>query len=253
MPIGLEPVELEHLPQAPLKLALVQVVYRPVLAIESAEEMRRFAHELGVEWALVEQGAAQQVQFEFGPEGLRQQHRAPETVWRFEDPEGRFRLMVSRTSLGLESVAYRAFDEFGERMRGAVRALGASFDPITQTRLGVRYVNEIEDPRLADRAQLAHFVNADLVRPVGGALGSDLVASLSELRFAQPDGTFVLRHGLVAQDKYLLDFDYFVEGEDAYGEDAVISITEAFHGVIETVFCWSLGAGYLQELRGGGE
>lgn len=251
MPISLEPVDLEHLPRAPLKLALVQVLYRPVLAIESPEEMRRFQDALGAEWALVERGSAQQVQFEFGPEGARHETRPAETVWRFADREERFRLMVSQTSLGLESIAYHSFAEFGERIRIVVRALAAVFEPAMQTRLGVRYVNEIADARLADRRQLAQFLNADLVRPVGGDLGSDLIASLCELRFAQPDGTFVLRHGMVAPEKYLLDFDYFTEGDRPFEEDAVVTTAEEFHRVIETVFCWTLGEGYLHELRGG--
>lgn len=33
-----------------------------------------------------------------------------------------------------------------------------------------------------------------------------------------------------AEDRYLLDFDYFAEGEGAHDEDAVISTAEAFTG-----------------------
>jgi uncharacterized protein (TIGR04255 family) len=249
MPIHLEPVAaLPHLRNAPLRLALVQVLFQPNLAIESAESVTDFDSALGDEWRLVDRGAAQQVQFEFGPAGVRHNALPLETVWRFARVDGHFNLALSPSSLGLDSDQYRPFDEFEAELARVAASFVDVFAGSVRTRLGVRYINEIEDARLDDPERLTFFLNRDLVRPVGAELGSDLLSSLNELRFVQPDGVFVLRHGLIESRKYLLDFDYFIESEGEFDADALLESARAFHSVIETVFCWSIGGDYLVEL-----
>jgi uncharacterized protein (TIGR04255 family) len=114
----------------------------------------------------------------------------------------------------------------------------------------MRYVNEIEDESLMSEG-LDRFLNSALVAPVGSELGMDLLSSLSDLRFRQPDGVFALRHGLIRPDAYLLDFDYFSEDERPFDRQEIRRTGARFHDVIESMFIWSLSDDYLRRLEEG--
>jgi uncharacterized protein (TIGR04255 family) len=248
MPIALASDSLEHLPRAPLKLALVQVKYRPLVVIEQPERVAAFQDAVVERFELVDRQTSQALQVEVSPAGVNQRAGQTETVWQFRAMDGGATVALSATSLGFESAEYDAFERFADQFAYVLEAVAATFGPRHQTRLGVRYVNEVVDERLAPNT-LIDFLNDDLVRPVGSELGVDLIGGLSELRFQQPDGIFVLRHGLVRPNTYLLDFDYYNETERPFDAAAALEVTHRFHTVIEAVFKWSLAEGYLGELR----
>jgi uncharacterized protein (TIGR04255 family) len=87
-----------------------------------------------------------------------------------------------------------------------------------------------------------------LVAPVGVAVTGGLLRSLAELRVAESLGTFVIRHGLVDNATYLLDFDYYSESQREFDPQRVIATVQQFHDLIEPFFIWSLSDRYLAEL-----
>jgi uncharacterized protein (TIGR04255 family) len=252
VPIAVERQTLEHLDDAPLRLALVQVRYAPVHAVEKRERVADFQALLGDEFVAEEPQRSQGLLVQFGPAAAPPVLPPAETVWPFRDPKRGFGVSLSSTSLALEATAgYHDFPVFLEEFRTTLAGLVDVFHPKVCTRLGVRYVNEIGDPRLTSPDGLAAFLNRELVSPVGSDLGSDLMSSLSELRFREDDGVFVLRHGLVESTKYLLDFDRFSETHRSFALEALVDTTSKFHDLIESVFVWSLSDEYLSGLKGG--
>lgn len=175
---------------------------------------------------------------------------AQKSLWLFRDNDRAWTVSLTNESLGLEAKTYHDFEDFAGELSRVLEDVAAIFEPQTEVRLGVRYVNRIEDERLGKRG-IGFFVRGELVSPVGAELGSDLRYSLCELRFRESDTWLALRHGLVKPNVYLLDFDNFMEGERDFVPSDVVQRVNRFHGLIERLFVWSLSERYRKELEGG--
>jgi len=251
LPFSLPRRPLLHLADAPLKLAIIQVRYRPILAIEQAARVSDFQQGLGAGYELLDTQRAHSLTVYFAPAGMEPPTppTAGETVWRFRRRDNDWLVALSSSSIGFEAAQYTVFVDFFAEFSRVLGILEERFAPTTQTRLGMRYVNEIEREDLApDR--LSHFINAALLAPIGSELGTDVLSSLSDLRFRQPDGLFALRHGLIRENAYLLDYDYFTEEERSFDRQEIRRAASDYHDMIEAVFSWSLAREYLDELTG---
>ncbi len=238
---------MEHLPGAPLEVVIAQVRYAPVFAIERREEVATFQERLGKRYVAVEAGAPKP-QSGLGAITPMPPGGDPETVWRFRHPKRDWTISLSSTGLALEAVKYLDFDDFAAELSEVVKALHEIFEPRLEVRLGLRYVNRIEDERLRKRG-VTFFVNDQLAAPVGTDLGNDLIGSLAELRFRERGGTLAIRHGLIEPTHYLLDFDRFSAEERDFAPTSIIERVKRFHGLIERLFVWSITDRYLKELR----
>lgn len=247
--IRIPKVELEHLPAAPLKRVIAQVRFAPVFAIEKRAEVAAFQRKLGDRYIARQPTSRRPI---FATRAMTPQPPGDdsETIWRFEAAEGDCAISLASTSLALEAVRYRDFDDFAAELSQVVRALSEVFEPQQEVRLGLRYVNRIEDRRLQKHG-VTYFVSEQLAAPVGGDLGSDLQGSLSELRFRERGGTLTIRHGLIEPTHYLLDFDRFSAEKRPFASKSIVERIKRFHGLIERLFVWSLSDSYLDELRGG--
>lgn len=253
MTIALSATDLTHLEGAPLRVALAQVRFAPVHAIEKRERVADFQEQLADSYVARDAQVPQTLTIQFGPSPappMSAQAIAPELVWPFEDRERGWSVSLSSSSLALEASTYDDFDDFLAEFQSVLSALIASFDPRECSRLGLRYINEIVDERLRGNGGLLVLLRRELVSPVGTELGSDLLGSLCELRFRETLGTLVLRHGLIRSDTYLLDYDYFKEESDAFNGEIITKTVERFHDVIERLFVWCLSDAYLSDLKG---
>lgn len=251
MPISLPHADLKHLEGAPLKVALAQVRFAPVHAVEKRERVADFQELLPDRYVARDPQVAQTVTIQFGPSAAHagMPAPAPEAVWPFEDREHGWSVSLSSSSLALEASTYDDFDDFLTEFQTVLSALVRAFDPQQCRRLGLRYVNEVIDERLRGEGGLLKLLRAELVSPIGTELGSGVLGSLSELRFSEALGTLVLRHGLIRPDSYLLDFDYFKEEEEMFTESEIGKTIEHFHDLIEPLFVWCLSDEYLSELE----
>ena len=228
-------VELKHLPEAPLQLALAQVRFAPIYALEQPASVAEFQKLLGREYVAQEASAK-------GPGS---------STWLFRDSRRGWTVSVTSTSLGLEAKTYVDFDDFVSELKQVLGYLESVCEPQTEVRLGVRYINRIEDERLQKRG-IAFFVNEQLAGPVGADLGNELQHSLCELRFRERESWVTIRHGLIEPTSYLLDFDHFMEGERDFSPSDIVKRVNRFHGLIERLFAWAVSERYLRELKGGG-
>lgn len=253
MPFSLRPTRLDHLPSSPLRLALVQVRYRGILAIEQTDRIAAFQEKLGDSYEFLDTQFAHTVQVYFGKSAPDFPPATAETIWRFRHFSNGWVIALSTTSMSLEAVQYRDFVAFSHEFQRVLKILTDVFSPRTRTRFGMRYINEIIDARLRDRNEIAHFVRKDLVGPVGGALGSDLASSLCDYRFKQPDGLFTLRCGLVSDEAFLLDYDYYSEDEAEFDVADIDVLARNYHAAIEALFRWCITKEFLSELRTGNQ
>lgn len=252
MTIALPATDLKHLERAPLRVALAQVRFAPVHAIEKRDRVADFQEQLADSYVARDPQIPQTLTIQFGalPTPPPPSAFSPELVWPFEDRERGWSVLLSSSSLALEASTYDDFDDFLAEFQSVLSALIATFDPRECSRLGLRYINEIVDERLGQNEGLLTLLRRELVSPVGTELGADVLGSLCELRFREALGTLVLRHGLIRTDTYLLDYDYFKEEADAFNGEIITKTIESFHDVIERLFAWCLSGAYLSELKG---
>jgi uncharacterized protein (TIGR04255 family) len=250
--IALPTTDLKHLERAPLRVALAQVRFAPVHAIEKRARVADFQERLADSYVARDPQVPQTLTIQFGPSPTPPAPSAfaPELVWPFDDRERGWSVSLSSSSLALEANTYDDFDEYLAEFQSVLSALVATFNPRECSRLGLRYINEIVDERLRHNEGLLVLLRRELVSPVGSELGSDLLGSLCELRFRETLGTLVLRHGLIRTDTYLLDYDYFNEKSDAFNGETITKTVESFHDTIERLFVWCLSDAYLAELKG---
>lgn len=268
MTIEVPKVELEHLDNAPLALALAQVRFDTILAIEKSEVVSGFQDQPHMKSSYRLEGplATHQLVLQLGPvPGQSRQLDQPnaQTLWRFHHKENDWVVSLSSTSLAIEASTYHDFDSFSAELRAVVACFCEVFDPSEQVRFGLRYVNHVP---LKSRPKSSRFdrINPQLLGPIGSELGVDVDRSLAEIQFHQRDGAFVLRHGLVdvapapgmgaapalkAQEQtYLLDFDYYTEIIEEFSAAKLATRMAKYHAKIESVFFWSLSKSYLSEL-----
>ncbi|HEY5343063.1 MAG TPA: TIGR04255 family protein [Solirubrobacteraceae bacterium] len=251
MPIRVPKATLSHLESAPLKVAVAQVRYSPVHAVGNRDLVSEFESRLDRRYVPDNPQAAQTFTIHIGP-GAASAPPAPsvtaDTVWPFKDDARGYAVSLGHASIAVEAgPRYHAFPQFLEEFSNAIRACDDIFHPKHELRLGLRYVNEITDERLRD--DIRSIINPKLVVPVGTVVKGGLQRSFGELRVEESLGTVVIRHGLVEDTTYLLDFDYFSTTEREFDPPRLIETVQSFHDLIEPLFVWTLTRGYLAELK----
>jgi uncharacterized protein (TIGR04255 family) len=250
VPIEVEAVELEHLPGSPLVLAIAQVRFLPVPAVDDPAHLVKFQEAIADDYDLVDRQALQQVVVHLGARGAQPPiPAAPATVWQFASRDGRWKVVLSQTSLALETDAYSTFADFVAELHRVLRVAVDRLPIKRKSRFGLRYVNEIVGERLREPGGLLHFFTPQFL-PVGGELSTTIAESYSEVRFDEQDGSLVLRLGLVEPNKYLLDFDYFNETEDDFDPDRIVETATAYHVVIDSVFARAVTDEFMAEMKG---
>jgi uncharacterized protein (TIGR04255 family) len=232
--------DLAPMEDAPLKLALVQVRTSPMFAVDRPEAVEGLARAMPDDWVLVEEGRAHRVQMQVTPAGIAQSPEDAERVWRFETTDRRYVATLTPTSVGVETGHYDDFARFRTRITPVLDALAedAAFRPRLATRIGVRYVNEVQDDRLRHDESRAAVVHPELLGPAT-TLGTGLMASLQELRFQQEDGVLAVRHGLTSVGEYLLDSDHYSEERRDFDVPDLTRLVQSWHDTIEGVFAWA--------------
>jgi uncharacterized protein (TIGR04255 family) len=251
MPIHVPKATLSHLEVAPLKVAVAQARYSPVHAVGDRALVSDFESRLAGGYVPENPQAAQVLTIQIGP-GAPPAPALPsvgaETVWPFRDDARGYAVSLGHSSIAVQAgPEYHDFPHFLDEFSTVVQACADVFHPKREVRVGLRYVNEITDARLRD--DVREIVNPKLVVPVGTAVQGGLQRSFSELRVEEQLGTAVIRHGLVEDATYLLDFDYFSVAERAFEPARLIETVKGFHELIEPLFVWSLNRQYLAELK----
>jgi len=243
-------VELEHLAEAPLKRVIAQVRFAPVFAVERRAEVARFQERLDERYVAQDPVAPQYGGAIGSGTAPARSEGSRESIWPFRDAERDWTVSLSSTSLALEATQYVDFDDFAAELGAILTSLHEVFAPPQETRLGLRYINRIEDERLQKRG-ISFFLNDELAAPVGGRLGRSLLSSFCELRFRERDSVVVLRHGLIEANRYLLDLDHFSDEVRQFEPKSIATRIRKYHGLIERLFVWSLSERYLNGLRRG--
>jgi len=221
-----------RLRNAPLRQAVCELKFppRPNLAEATVEQLAHALDEYYPAYS-VEQGVSIQV----GPGGLAQQAVVRH---RFVDTDG-WAVVVANDSLSVETTIYEDIDHFVGRWAWVQEAVESIIRLRRVTRLGLRYVNQLELGAGPIASVLRDAINPRLLTPwevLGGDHDAEPMASLQELRVRRGDTELTMRHGLVSERTYLLDFDHYREQAQSLAVEHVVERLRSFNDAVAVAF-----------------
>jgi len=158
-------------------------------------------------------------------------------AYRLATSDGGWGLLMNPDSVAVETRSYTSWPDFRAVLETLIAAVAEVFDPATELRLGLRYIDQIPLPDgYADWSKLVHESLLGLTaddRFGGSVLASDQRVMLQ----LDEDVRSVLRHGLLpaAEEgtlgQYLLDFDVFREHRPFSAESAIQGADKLHHFV----------------------
>lgn len=165
------------LPQAPLIRVLAQVRFAPFTQFSANEEAvaSRFADAMGQDYPLFAE--SHQLQIVISPKGV-EPSPGPSKLWRLTSQDETWRLSYATDFLSIETSAYTRRSEFAARLGQAWKSFTSVAQPPVIQRVGVRYVNRVDDGELL--AVLPEILRPEIVGVAHMAQTSDLVRCTSE-------------------------------------------------------------------------
>jgi uncharacterized protein (TIGR04255 family) len=156
-PFGDEHLTEIPLPNAPLVRVIAQVTFPEIASVVKREFVGGFQESIRADYPILreEQGLTLVV----GPEGVTQQ--VGDRIWRFHSADGIWRTTLAPTFVALETDGYISRDDFFARFEKLVEATQDAINPAFWERLGVRYVDRLEDAE--DLEQLQQLIKAEVL------------------------------------------------------------------------------------------
>lgn len=240
-------VDRPRLQNAPLKAVICQVRFPRQLELTSAE-LRPVQRGLADRYPVLEEEVAAELTIEasaspqayFSP--ARQQ-----TIYRFRDVPQEWTATVGPEAISLETTAYIGMRDLLLRWAEFVSLAQEALSLRAQSRLGLRYVNEVPCPG-RERPRLDGWVREELIALIGAhpTRTNDLVRLISQAQFRQPGGAMCnFKHGLAPDPQdaertlFLLDLDYFREELNDFDVEAQIRALAGFNAGARELFEWT--------------
>jgi uncharacterized protein (TIGR04255 family) len=255
---GPPPVEVP-LSDAPLVRVITQVRFPLVASVEKRDFMAPFQEAIRAEYPVLRPEQSRSVVLvQHGVMDAREN-----TIWRFHDASGAWRVTLAPDFLALETSLYTSRDDFLDRLKRVLEALVAHVDPKVIDRLGVRYIDRVTGDNLSDLPQL---VRPEVCGVLSTALASHAHHSISETVFVLPDnaGQVMARWGLVPargtvdpaavdaidEPSWLLDVDAFQAETRELDVEAAVQQARGFAERIYSVFRWAVTNEFLRRYGG---
>lgn len=244
---------------APLVRVLAQVRFPLIVAVERSDFIVPFQEAIRSEYPVLRpeqiQGVLLGVSSTVPPQ--------VQTIWRFADIPGHWRVSLTSSFLALETTAYRDRGDFLERLQRVVQALDKHVEPRLVDRLGIRYINRVAGGMVDDMVRL--------VRPeVRGILGTQctthLQHTLTESVFALEGARVSARWGWlpplatvdpgaiepIDEPSWILDFDMVSTDSAPLDVDRITGDAKRFSERIYALFRWAVTEEFLRRYGGEG-
>lgn len=248
--------------RSPLMLAVCQVRFSPILSVTDSAYVAPFQRAIQKDYPILQSKETVEVEVSLESDTPKMRRSSQ---WQFSDTEENWFIVLAQDFLTLEARRYEYFEDFLQRLRKALTALIECLQSSIGSRIGLRYINEIRDPKMP----WASVINRELLGPLAVAeIGDYAALAVQELRLRFPDNESVtIRHGLMPGKStvqssrgeqldtgpfYLLDFDVFrtfttPDSLPMDSEDICQHIAQ-YHCAIDRLFRWSVTEEFSKSL-----
>ncbi|MEJ7569167.1 MAG: TIGR04255 family protein [Gaiellaceae bacterium] len=183
---------------------------------------------------------------------------------RFASVDGKWTCSLLPDFVSLETSDYRDWADFEARLREVLAVLQAVVKPRVETRLGLRYVNELSLEAVTKPSDWLNFLQSPLVADLAAEhpFAESLATRHSVLQLDAGDGARLhFRHGLAGESAgaedhnltYILDFDCFRQKERLLDIDEMLVEADRFNTLITSAFQWCLTDALWKELKPNGK
>lgn len=242
----------EHLSRSPLRLAAAQINFEEIGREVTHGQARSIQKIVGGTWTQLM--AAPLISTTLTNTGIV--NEPARQAYRLATTDGTWSALINSDSVTVETRVYPGWDVMRATFVAFAEAVAEVYDPSSELRLGLRYVNQVPLPDGHD--DWAGLIPEHILGIAKDArLGSGVLASDQRVLLqVAPDARCVMRHGLLANETgtfgrvYLLDYDIFRENGGSYSAASVAAGADALHVFVGGLFKASITPELHQMLRG---
>jgi uncharacterized protein (TIGR04255 family) len=177
--------------------------------------------------------------------------------WRLTSADGAWVITLMPDNFSLETSSYTSWDDdFAPRLDALIDAVATHVNPTFEQRIGLRYVDRINELGLTHLAAWQPYLRPELLGlALHPQLGPGVRSYQQQVLIELADGvTAGLRHGPVVEPgrdvvDYQLDYDIFRQGGRPFDADAVKAATAQFNISALQLFQATISDALLEELR----
>jgi uncharacterized protein (TIGR04255 family) len=177
---------------------------------------------------------------------------------RLASEDGLWIVAIAPDSIGLETKAYESWADFSGRLEELMAAVPITVRPHHTTRIGLRYVDQLQAPKVATPADWREYIVPGLIGgPDALIFDERLVQGIQQLSFVMDESVINVRHGFVRNpaeadlpSTYVIDTDAFTEAEQAFDWAVILKLMTQYHGWAWSVFRRSLTPAAVELLGG---
>jgi len=247
------------LPGAPLVRVIGQVLFPPVLSLESRQFVAPFQEAIRSTYPVLRPEQTQSIVL--GPQGVTPGPK--QSAWRFSDVEGVWRVSVTPDFVAIETTSYTSRGDFLERFRFVLDAVAEHFEPAIVQRLGIRYIDRVTGDALLDIHEL---VRPEVLGIMALPFAENASHSLTETLFTLPESReqVFARWGKIpagatadpnaiepiSEPSWVLDIDMFSHESYAFVPEEIVNNAQRFAERLYTVFRWAVTNDFLRRYGG---
>jgi uncharacterized protein (TIGR04255 family) len=256
MPLSLPDPDRARLARAQLDLVVLQVRHERNLASIDPKRALEVHADLSSRYPSIEDVSAQEVSVVAGPGGIAPMNSEVSRGWRFRSADEKWTVVLMPDFFSLETTAYEEWEDFNDRASELTSSVQAHLSPSIETRLGLRYIDRLTEPRAASPDGWEPYIHPSLLGPlVHPDFGGAIEQVQQVVRIDAGDGCQVLlRHGCGQEDSdawvYLLDLDCSMARSRPFDAAGVLGGIDEIHTVALQVFQAAVTPKLLSYLRG---
>ncbi len=240
-PLSLPAPPDEKLARSPLRLVVCQVRHEPMVAVADVSQALVVHRAVQGIFPHIEQITEEKIDVMVGSGSSEAKWADPRQGWRFQSEDKNWTAVISQEYFSVETRAYDRWAGFKDRLARLARSVAEVFAPKLENRLGLRMIDQIENPNPNAPIGFRGLIVDEILGPITSAdLSSSVKSCQSIIELEGPDGaTFNLQHGCQLFDEkynYIFDHDCFRQIGRPFNVEGILDTVDKFHKLTKQVF-----------------
>jgi uncharacterized protein (TIGR04255 family) len=258
MALSLDEPDRTRLPRSPLELVVCQIRFERQVAIGDPKTATTFHQALGGTsgpFPEIGEVVSEEVNLPLTPGTPGAFRESRTSGWRFSS--GRtLAAVLMPDHVALETNAYTTWEDFSELLAQVIDAVAEVVEPAIEQRIGLRYVDRIQELDLKSPAEWESYIRSEFLGPIlHRELGPGVRAAHQQLLIELEDGISCgLRHGPVDNQNretvdYVLDYDLFRQSGRPFDPEGIKETAALFNRLGLQLFQATITDDLLDYLR----
>lgn len=240
-PLSLPEAPKEKLPRSPLRLVSCQVDHERIMAVADVSRALEVHEAVESIFPRMEEHIEEKISMAARSDGGDANGGEPQPGWKFQSRDEKWAAVINQSSFRVETFNYDRWPKFKDSFDSLARAVGKTFSPKFEERLGLRMIDHIEYPYPNTPDGFRGLIVDEILGPITSQDFSASVKSTQGLvELEGPDGiTINLQHGcqLFSDNySYILDHDCFRKIGKPFNVYEIIDTVNIFHDIANQIF-----------------